>query len=220
MCKDGSRISEWWSSSSQPVVFLLSHLWSSCARHSGTCQHTFFMLAERFEVQSCHSLGVYGFIFASQWAGYIITITSICLLLYNHIKPILLCDGILLSMSHSGCVLLLMHATGKHCGSTSDGFWNGCDVWFHLQLAPFFTFPHPGRSSTGVTNNINGGFIPLRCASLGAHAAHMLALWHGFLDRLRGSEALLTGVINHVCCGKKSSDEFAAARRSRLWLTC
>lgn len=68
----------------------------------------------------------------------------------------------------------------------------------------FFTFPHPGRSSTGVTNNINGGFIPLRCASLGAHAAHMLALWHGFLDRLRGSEALLTGVINHVCCGKKA----------------
>lgn len=38
MCKDRSRISEWWSSSSQPVVFLLSYLWSSCGRHSGTCQ--------------------------------------------------------------------------------------------------------------------------------------------------------------------------------------
>lgn len=79
------------------------------------------------------------------------------------------------------------------CGSTSDGF-----------KKPFsrFVLCH-GRKSTGVTNHINGGCIPFKSASFRARVVHVPALWRGFLARFKGTEALLTGVINHTCAFSK-----------------
>ena len=153
----------------------------------------FFMLAETLEVQWCHSLSVDGFILASQWAGYIITLTSICLLLCNDIKPVLCVTTFCYRCHTAGAFSSWCTRPVNTAGQLQMDFEMVVMFGF-ISNWPFFflTFPHDGRSSTGVTNNINGGVFPLRSASLGApRRSHA-----GSLARLSGSVKTKWGIVN------------------------